>query len=290
MAGFLSPTSGDALLSKGGDEEKIKGPGEDRVVVYSEGYEKVSADDFRPIVGPGKDRGVVFQRHALLPWLNVIDNTSFGLKLSGVAKRSAISGRGNFGLVGLSEFYYHKIYQLSGGNAAARWYCPRFDLRPGNVVDGRTVRRIRRLDARKSPRITVGCVARDAKMIFFITHSVEEALFLATRLVVMSPRRGALRTPFNLDFAGNSWRRKNATPERLNHCRRLLTCVRKFSISFTPMKKRALKRRSGNHVEDVADMIFGGKQKYVETYGAPGQGSSTHASIISVVFWRFCGC
>jgi taurine transport system ATP-binding protein len=86
MAGFIAPTSGELLL--GGES----------------------------IAGPGADRGVVFQKHALLPWLNVIDNAEFGLKLQGVAKakRHEIAVR-NLALVGLQDFHKHMIYQLSGG-------------------------------------------------------------------------------------------------------------------------------------------------------------------------------
>ena len=86
MAGFIAPSSGELLL--GGE----------------------------PIAGPGADRGVVFQKHALLPWLNVIDNAEFGLKLQGVAKatRREIAVR-NLALVGLQDFHKHMIYQLSGG-------------------------------------------------------------------------------------------------------------------------------------------------------------------------------
>ena len=86
LAGFLSPTDGGITL--GG----------------------------RPITGPGADRGVVFQKHALLPWLNVLENTEFGLKLQGVDKETRRArARRNLELVGLKDFHRHMIYQLSGG-------------------------------------------------------------------------------------------------------------------------------------------------------------------------------
>ena|SRR6266516_4743353 len=86
MAGFISPTTGEVRL---GD---------------------------RRISGPGSDRGVVFQKHALLPWFNVMENAEFGLKLQGVPKeRRRETATRNLELVGLQEFHRHMIYQLSGG-------------------------------------------------------------------------------------------------------------------------------------------------------------------------------
>ena len=86
LAGFLSPTEGRITLAG------------------------------RPIEGPGADRGVVFQKHALLPWLNVLENTEFGLMLQGVDKQTRRArARRNLELVGLRDFHRHMIYQLSGG-------------------------------------------------------------------------------------------------------------------------------------------------------------------------------
>ena len=86
IAGFLAPTSGQ-VLHKG-----------------------------TPVSGPGKDRGVVFQKHALFPWLDVVENTEFGLKLQGVAKQARRArARDYLALVGLSDFEAYPIYQLSGG-------------------------------------------------------------------------------------------------------------------------------------------------------------------------------
>ena len=86
MAGFLRPTSGRILL------------------------------DGREIEGPGADRGVVFQRHALLPWLDVMGNVEFGLRLRGVpAAERRRSAADHLARVGLEDFHHHPVYQLSGG-------------------------------------------------------------------------------------------------------------------------------------------------------------------------------
>ena len=73
--------------------------------------------DGKPVTGPGAERGVVFQKHALMPWLNVVENVEFGLRMRGVGRRRAAraSRSTSCALVGLEKFADHPIYQLSGG-------------------------------------------------------------------------------------------------------------------------------------------------------------------------------
>jgi NitT/TauT family transport system ATP-binding protein len=145
----------------------------------------------RPVDGPGPERAVVFQQFALFPWKTVRDNIGFGLKCRGVPARERDVRTGHFvslmGLEGHENAYPH---QLSGGMqqrvAIARSYIMAPDVllmdEPFGALDAQT---------RVTMQEELTRVARaNPRTVLFITHSVEEAVLLADRVVVMTPRPG----------------------------------------------------------------------------------------------------
>jgi NitT/TauT family transport system ATP-binding protein len=147
--------------------------------------------DGRPVKGPGADRGVVFQEYALLPWLTVLGNVALGLKIKGVsrAEREARS-RHFLQLVGLSDAADKYPHQLSGGMkqraAVARTLTSEPEIilmdEPFAAIDAqnRLVLQEEVLRLWDTLRLTI----------LFVTHSVDEAVFLADRVIVMAPHPG----------------------------------------------------------------------------------------------------
>ena len=157
--------------------------------------------DGSPVAGPHPERGLVFQQHTLFPWKKVLDNVAFGLKMQGIGRRERRErARELLGLVGLAGFEDRYPIQLSGGMqqrveiARVLINHPRVMLmdEPFGALDAQT-----RL---KMQELLLDVWARVNTTIIFITHDIDEALFLADRILVMSPRPGRIIDEIRLDF------------------------------------------------------------------------------------------
>ena len=150
---------------------------------------------------PGPDRGMVFQSYTLFPWLTVADNVAFGLREKGVAReqRDAVV-REWLGRIGLAGFEHHYPKQLSGGmqqrTAIARALAndPAILLldEPFGALDNQTRALMQEL--------LLGIWERERKTVLFVTHDIEEAIFLASRVVVMSARPGRIKADVAIDL------------------------------------------------------------------------------------------
>ena len=160
--------------------------------------------DGRPIDGPGPERGVIFQEYGVFPWLTVRQNIEFGLKLganrTGAAERDEICRR-YMGLMGLADFADAWPRMLSGGMrqrlALARAYAvkPEFLLmdEPFGALDAQTRSAMQDL--------LLEVLAAEGKTVMLITHSVEEAIYLSNRIVVMTARPTRIREIVDVPFA-----------------------------------------------------------------------------------------
>ena len=155
----------------------------------------------KPVIGPGPDRGMVFQSYTLFPWLTVADNIAFGLREKGVAKEQRGEAvREWLGRIGLTGFEHHYPKQLSGGmqqrTAIARALAnePAILLldEPFGALDNQTRALMQELLLR--------VWERERKTVLFVTHDIEEAIFLGSRVLVMTARPGRIKAEVTVDL------------------------------------------------------------------------------------------
>lgn len=194
------------------------------------GHIEPSADalkvDSAPVRGPHPERGIVFQHHTLFPWKSARDNVAFGPKMRGVNKTERRRQAGQIlDLVGLGDFADRYPRELSGGMqqrveiARVLINKPRLLLmdEPFGALDALTRMRMQEL--------LLDIWTRVRTTVVFVTHDIDEALFLADRIIVMTPRPGRILEVIRVPFERPRATEIVATPEfgRLKrHCLNLL--------------------------------------------------------------------
>ncbi len=171
VAGFLAPTSGVMTLNG------------------------------HTISGPDAERGMVFQQGALFEWMSVRENVAFGPRMKGTAKQDAGKVDHLLDVVGLQDFKEKAVYELSGGmqQRVALARCLAND--PDVILMDEPLGALDALTREKMQSLVLKLWKETGKTIILITHSVEEALLLGERLIVMAPRPGRIHKEYRLPFA-----------------------------------------------------------------------------------------
>ncbi len=202
VAGFLVPSEGQALL------------------------------DGVPIGGPGADRGVVFQQYSLFPWMSVRKNVEFGLKMQGLAQNQReTAARSLLGMTGLLPFENHYPDQLSGGMkqrvgiVRALATSPQVMLmdEPFGALDSQTRTVMQEILTNMWQQLQLS--------VLFITHDIEEAIFLSEKVYVMTARPGRIKAEITIPLPRPRTPDMMATPTFQALVRQLKALIREESLA-----------------------------------------------------------
>lgn len=202
VAGFTKPTRGTATLDGG------------------------------PITKPGSERGVVFQQYSLFPWLSVRKNVEFGLKMAGVARsKREQSARTLLGLAGLLAFENHYPDQLSGGMkqrigiVRALATSPQVLLmdEPFGALDTQTRAVMQEILTNMWQQFRIS--------VFFITHDIEESVFLSDRVYVMTARPGRIKAEIKVPLPRPRTAEMTGTKEFMDLVHQLKGLIREESLA-----------------------------------------------------------
>lgn len=157
--------------------------------------------DGREVHGPGPDRGFVFQQDALFPWRTVLDNIIFGLEVQGRRKREARQLADDFvSLVGLTGFEHHFPHELSGGMRQRANLARALTIDPAVLLMDEP---FAALDAQTRELMQAELLRiwrSNRKTVLFVTHQIDEAVYLADRVVVMTSRPGQIKAILDVDI------------------------------------------------------------------------------------------
>lgn len=182
--------------------------------------------DGRPIDGPDPQRGLVFQHHTLFPWLSVQDNVAYGLKMRGVSRKDRLSQAHKLlAEVGLSGFETRYPYALSGGMQQRVEIARVLINQPRVLLMDEPFGALDALTRLKMQELLLGLWSHLKTTVVFVTHDLDEALFMADRILVMSPRPGRIVEEIHVDAERprlSDWLTSTPFAKLKRHCLALL--------------------------------------------------------------------
>ncbi|MFS0866389.1 ABC transporter ATP-binding protein [Microbacterium sp. 179-B 1A2 NHS] len=194
VAGFIQPTGGRVLV------------------------------DGAPVTGPGQDRGVVFQDFALFPWMTVEANIGFGLKMRGVPKgQRRESAREMARLVGLAGFEQKFPHELSGGMRQRAGVARVLATEPSIMLMDEPFASIDAQTRRVLQQEVLRIWSTQKPTVLFVTHDVEEAVFMSDRVIVLGNRPSEVQADITIDLPRpRAWKDVQSHPEFIRLRSRLL--------------------------------------------------------------------
>lgn len=162
--------------------------------------------DGRSVDGPGLDRGIVFQQYALFPWRTALGNVEFGLEAKGGIPKAERTRRARafLSMVGLSDFENRYPHELSGGMKQRVAIARSLSYDPDILLMDEPFAALDEETRESLQRELLGIWQRTGKTIVFITHSIDEAVFLGQRVVVMAARPGRIKAIVDVPIDGRT--------------------------------------------------------------------------------------
>jgi NitT/TauT family transport system ATP-binding protein len=202
VAGFMKPTSGEARL------------------------------DGDPITEPGSERGVVFQQYSLFPWLSVRKNVEFGLKMAGVSQgKRNITARELLDLAGLLSFENHYPDQLSGGMKQRIGIVRALATSPQVLLMDEPFGALDTQTRVVMQEILTNIWQQFRISVLFITHDIEESIFLSDRIYVMTARPGRIKAEIKVPLPRPRTPEMTDTPEFISLVHQLKGLIREESLA-----------------------------------------------------------
>ena len=162
---------------------------------------RIMVDD-APVAGPGPDRGMVFQEYALFPWMTVVDNVAFGLRVKGLGRAAARRRAMELlALLGLTDFADRHPKELSGGMRQRVAIARVLAIDPPVLLMDEPFGALDALTRRSLQDQLLELWTKLRKTILFVTHSIDESIYLADRIVVMTYRPGTIRRDLAVELS-----------------------------------------------------------------------------------------